>query len=172
MLVLGDVFATIAVILFSALAAWAGGMLSAILFPERTKRASNDFLTHPWMTFFIGLGVIVPSFVIATIAFNATHLRPIGAALYVLMLGLAVFGSGGLTRAIASRVRKSGGAGSEFQALAKGGALVIATELLPFFGWFALLPFVLISTFGAGFMALVRGKEMKAFTAPPSVEAQ
>ena len=159
MLVLGDVFATVAIVVFSGLAAWAGGLLAAILFPERTERASLDFEQRPWVTFWIGLGMMLVASAIATVIVGIPATRGIGFGLYAAILGVGVFGSGGLFRLIARRVSDHSGAPSSYQALAKAGMLVVAAELLPFFGWFLLLPYVLISSFGAGVMAILRGTQ-------------
>lgn len=171
-MILGDVFATIAVILFSGLAAWAGGLISAILFPQRTERASLDFENRPWATFLIGLGLLAVFGFFATLLFLPAATRGLGAFCYAGMLGVAVFGSGGLFRLVARRVSDHGGATSDYQAMAKAGLLVIAAELLPVFGWFLLLPYVLVASFGAGCRALVKGRIRTTTEAPPVVEAQ
>ena len=171
-LLLGDVLATVAIIVLSGLAAWAGGLLSALLFPERTERASLDFEYRPWVTFFIGLGLMAVAAFVATVLFTPAVTRAIGAFLYFAILGIAVFGSGGLFRLIARRVHRAGGAESEYRALAKAGMLVTGAELLPLFGWFLLLPFVLISSFGAGCRAMFFYRQRHSTAeAPPHVEA-
>jgi len=96
-MILGDVLATIAIIVFSGLAAWAGGMLAALLFPERTRRSSVDFEERPWGTFFIGLGLLIPVSLLGAVLFAAAPSRPVGFVLYAAALGVAVFGTGGLS---------------------------------------------------------------------------
>ncbi|MEX2244038.1 MAG: hypothetical protein WD716_09365 [Fimbriimonadaceae bacterium] len=174
--ILGDVLATIAIILFSGLAAWAGGLLSAMIFPERTERASNNFEYRPWATFFIGLALMLVSSFFGAVLFGIPNpvSRFLGGAIFAAILGIAVFGSGGLYRLVARRVRTSGGAETDYHSLAKAGMLVVAAELLPFFGWFLLFPYVLIASFGAGCMALGRParKRVSIADGPPPAEAQ
>ncbi len=168
----GDVQATVAIVLFSGLAAWAGGLLSALLFPDRTEQASFDFEYRPWATFFIGLGLMLVFVTIGALLYAIPPTRAFGAAVWFGVVGVALFGTGGLFRLIARRVRKNGGAGSDYQALAKAGMLVIAAELMPFFGWFLLLPYVLITSFGAGCKKLFFYRVRHGAEAPPTAEAQ
>ena len=171
-MILGDVFATIAVILFSGLSAWAGGLMAAILFPERTERASLDFENRPWVTFLIGLGLMVLFVTIGIVLYIPAVLRGLSLFVFASIIGVAVLGSGGLFRLMARRVNNNGGASSNFQAIAKGGALVVSAELLPVFGWFLLFPYVLVASFGAGCRAMVRGRVRRTVEAPPRAEAQ
>jgi hypothetical protein len=168
----GDVWATVAIIVFSGLAAWAGGVLSALLFPDRTEQASYDFEYRPWGTFFIGLGLMAIASFVGVVLFGPAPTRAFGFIVFGAILGVAVFGTGGLFRLIARRVLKNGGAQSEYQAIAKAGLLVVTAELLPVFGWFLLLPYVLVASFGAGFKKLFFYRVRHTIEAPPQPEAQ
>lgn len=170
-MILGDVFATVAIIVFSGLAAWAGGVIAAILFPGRTERASLDFENRPWGIFFIGLGVMTALTLLAIVLTAPVATRGIAFVIYAGILGVGVFGSGGLFRLMARRVSDNDGAPSKYHAIAKGGALVVAAELLPVFGWFMLFPYVLIASFGAGILAMFGGRTRQPIEAPP-VEVQ
>lgn len=170
-MILGDVFATIAIIVFSGLAAWAGGLMSAILFPQRTERASLDFEHRPWVTFLVGLGLMTVFGTLGAVLFGPAPTRGLGGFVFAAILGVAVFGSGGLYRLMGRRIRDNDGGTSTYQSIAKGGMLVVAAELLPVFGWFLLLPYVLIASFGAGCRAMVGGRR-RVSDAPPFVEAQ
>ena len=97
-LLLGDVLATIAIIVFSGLAAWAGGVLSALLFPDRTEQASYDLEHRPWGTFFLGLLVAVVVTFVGAVLFGIPATRAIGAFVWLVAVGVAVFGTGGLFR--------------------------------------------------------------------------
>lgn len=172
-LLMGDVLATVAIIVLSGLAAWAGGLLAALLFPERTEQASFDFEYRAWSTFFIGLGAMAVVGFVAVVLYGPPPTRPIGAFVFMAMLGVALFGTGGLFRLVARRVRRTGGSQSDYGALARAGLLLTCAELLPFFGWFLLLPFVLISSFGAGCRAVFfYRRRHSAVEAPPPAEAQ
>jgi hypothetical protein len=171
-LLFGDVLATIAMVLFSGFAAWAGGLLSALLFPDRTEQASFDFEYRPWATFFIGLALLLVVVTVGAVLYAIPPVRAIGVGLWFGTVGVALFGSGGLFRLIARRVRKSGGAQTDYHALAKAGMLVVAAELLPFFGWFLLLPYILVTSFGAGCKKLFFYRVRHTVDAPPTPEAQ
>jgi hypothetical protein len=171
-LLLGDVLATISIIVFSGLAAWAGGVLSALLFPDRTEQASFDFEFRPWGTFFIGLGLALGVTFVGAMLFGIPATRAIGAFVWLVGVGIAVFGTGGLFRLVARRIRKSDGASGDYQAITRAGLLVCVAELMPFFGWFLLFPWVLITSLGAGCKKLFFYRVRHRVDAPPQPEAQ
>jgi hypothetical protein len=170
MLISGDVQAIVAIIVFSGLAAWAGGVIAALLFPARTERASLDLEHRVWPTFFVGLAFMLVLVTFAVVLSPLPATRWLAFLIYSGVIGVGVFGTGGLFRLIARRIQDNNGSASNYGAIAKGGALVVAAELLPVFGWFLLFPFVLIASFGAGCKALVRNRA-RQIEAPP-VEAQ
>ena len=129
-----------------------------------------DFENRAWKTFFIGLAMLVPVVVISIVLIN-NAVQVIGFPLLVGAVGVAVFGSGGLTRLVARRVSDHGGGTSSYQALAKGGALIVLAELMPVFGWFMVMPYVLVSSFGAGVLVIFRRPVKVEVAAPPSPEA-
>ena len=145
--------------------------MAAILFPARTERASLDFENRPWGTFFIGLGLMSVLVFLAVIMSAPIATRWIAFLIYSGVIGVAVLGSGGLFRLMARRVSDNEGATTKYHAIAKGGALVVAAELLPVFGWFLLFPYVLIASFGAGCRAMFGRAVARPIEAPP-VEAQ
>jgi hypothetical protein len=147
--------------------------LAALLFPARTEQASFDFEHRAWAMFFVGLLAMGLVAFVGAVMFNVPNpvVRTVGAVLYGLALGVSVFGSGGLFRLIGRRVRSTQGAPGDYQAIARGGFLVVAAELLPFFGWFLLFPFVLLASFGAGLRAMFAYRERHSVEAPPAPEA-
>jgi hypothetical protein len=171
-MILGDVLATIAIVLFSALAAWAGGLLAALLFSERTEQASNDFEHRAWPMFFLGL-VVAGVLSVVGIGLAAVQ-HPVTSYTAFVLFGLialvAVFGSGGLFRLVARRVRKTGGADQDYAAIAKAGMLLIAAQLFPVLGTFILAPFLFFASFGAGLRALVMFRRRHSIESPPIAE--
>ena len=166
---IGDVLLLCVGIFGSLTAAWAGAVLSAILFPERTHKASKDIEDHPWGTFFIGLGIIVPLSVLAFVL-AAPPFSPLAVLLIISILAIASLGSGGMARLVARRIDDQGGAKSSYQAITRGAALIMVAEMLPVVGWMLVFPYVQIASFGAGVKSLF--KKHVAITAPPTVETQ
>lgn len=166
----GDVLFLFVAIFGGLTAAWAGSVLAAILFPERTHRASMSFEDHPWLTFVIGLVTLVPLALICFALFSRPFTLPFGFLMMLALLGTAVLGSGGLARLVARRIDDQGGAASSFQAITKGAALIFIAEFLPVFGWLFVFPYVLIASFGAGIKSFF--KKRAVVQAPAPTEAK
>ncbi len=156
MLILGDVFATVAIVVFAGLSIWASGVLVAIVFRERTLVSAKAFEQSFWKTFVLGLAVGVPATFFGLVLAESAVLRLFAFGVFGLMIATMLFGSGGLTKCLANRVLAAGGAKSEYEALSKGGLLFVLLALLPFFGWFIIMPLMLVTSLGAGVKALFR----------------
>ncbi len=171
-MIVGNVLLIALIVVTSAATGWAGAVLCAILFPERTERASMHFENRAWKTFFLGLLMFVPIVFIASERFMAGQ-QIIALPIFAAVIGISLFGTGGLVRLVARRINDHGGSGSSYQAMAKGGLLIVLAELLPVFGWVVIFPFVLIASFGAGVFAIFgrrRAARVEA-GAPPTPEA-
>ena len=171
-MIVGNVLLIALIVITSAATGWAGAVLSAILFPERTERASMHFENRAWKTFFLGLLMFVPIVIIGVFLAN-NGLQIISIPLFAAVIGISIFGTGGLVRLVARRIHDHGGSGSSYQALAKGGLLIVLAELLPVFGWVVIFPYVLIASFGAGVFALFGRRRLVIVEAgaPPTAEA-
>ena len=169
-LTIGDVLFFSIAVFGSLTAAWAGAVLAAILFPERTHKASKDFEDHPWLTFLIGLVTLAPLVFLAAVLAQQPPFSALAIVLVLAILAVTVLGSGGVARLVARRVEEQGGAQSSYHAIAKGAALVVIAEFIPVFGWFLVFPYVLIASFGAGLKSLFRKRAV--VQAPPATEAQ
>ena len=171
-MIVGNVLLIALIVVTSAAAGWAGAVLSAILFPERTERASMHFENRAWKTFFLGLLMFAPLVIIGA-RLTVESLQVISIPLFAAVIGISILGSGGLVRLVARRIHDHGGSGSSYQALAKGGLLIVLAQLLPVFGWVVIFPYVLISSFGAGVFALFGGRKVATVEAgaPPTAEA-
>ena len=169
-LTVGDVFFLILAIVGGLTAAWAGSVLTAMLFPQKTEQASHDFEDRAWSMFLLGLVTFAPLFIMGIAMMQNPVLRIVAIPLLLAILSVSMIGSGGLVRLVARRIDDHGGAQSNYQAIAKGAALVFIAEFLPFFGWFFIFPFVLIASFGAG-IKTVLVKKRAAVEAPPTAEA-
>ncbi|MCH8978521.1 MAG: hypothetical protein IH945_04675 [Armatimonadetes bacterium] len=171
-MIVGNVLLIALIVITSAATGWAGAVLSAILFPERTERASMHFENRAWKTFFLGLLMFVP-IVFIGVALTGAGYQVISIPLFAAVIGISIFGTGGLVRLVARRVHDHGGSTSSYQAIAKGGLLVVLAELLPIFGWVVIFPYVLIASFGAGVFVLFGRRKVATVEtgAPPTAEA-
>jgi hypothetical protein len=77
----------------------------------------------------------------------------LGATVLLLMLVSAVFGLAGLARRVGAGLPSPLDEAQPWRSSLRGGLVLAATFLLPFGGWFVLLPCALVSGFGVSVMA-------------------
>ena len=170
MLIFGDVVATLAIIMGTAVAMWGAMILSALLFPHKSAVSARRIESEPWKMGFAGL---VASFILAVPILILLNLpnpaaKTLGFIALCFVLGISIIGSGGLAKLVSERVRESGGADRPYQGLARGGMLVVASCFFPVFGWFFLAPLAFLVTLGAGVMSIVGRSTVRI----PAAEAQ
>lgn len=167
MLVLGDVVATVAILIGFLAAAWGSMILAALLLPRHSQRGARRIERSPIVCLLVGLVLTLPTALVGIILMNLRN--PVASlAGFLVLMGLlfaASIGSGGLARLASERVAASGGSPSEFGSMAKGAGLVTLALAMPFFGWLFLAPLSIILAIGASALALVA-------PVPASVEAQ
>jgi hypothetical protein len=129
-------------------------LATAALWPTAVARCAALY-ARPVRTTLVGLAAGGPLLVLAAAAAGKGRELPgasvLGAALLLLLPLPAVFGLAGLAR----RVGEALAAGAEdkpWRAALRGGLVLAATFLLPFAGWFVLLPWGLLSGFGAAIL--------------------
>lgn len=157
MVALGDVFSVVAVLFGVCLAIWALMVGVSMLFSAKSDRASEIIQSHPWGAFLLGAAIsLVAGFIsISLISLPLPGPKLAGTLVYLSVLSLAAVGSGGLALLAGERLRPLDPALSEFRAVAKGSAILVASGLLPLLGWFVFVPAMLFVSVGAGVMALL-----------------
>jgi len=165
MVTLGDVFLLFAAMVGISFAIWGAMLLTCMLFPARCAAAAQELEFHPWRAFGIGLAVFLPVVIVGGFltALPLPIFKVAGVGVYLLLLSLAAFGSGGLARLVGQRVQTTGGASTFYGGYVKGATLVVLTCHLPILGWFLLAPVILICSLGAGIKGLVRGRPSAAW---------
>jgi hypothetical protein len=141
---------------------------SFALFPRAVEACAERY-ARPARATLAGLLVLVPVLVAGLGAANAVKARgPSGALKIALLLLLlpAFLGSAGLALRIGSGLPSARDAAEPWRRLLRGGLVLAPTFLLPFLGWFVLLPWTLVSGFGAALLAW-RGAGRVAPPAPP-----
>lgn len=161
MLIVGDVLATIAILLAFAGAAYGGMVLSGLLFKTHSATTAKQLEAHPVISGFFGLFVLLPAIVFIGVLFSLK--LPIATFVGLITLGFvllaATIGSGGIARLVSQRILKEDPAVNSFAALSKAAGLLTLACIMPFFGWFFVAPLFLILSIGAGTMALFQGKK-------------
>lgn len=153
-MIMADVFAWLFIILGLYLVMNSYWIATFALFPAFAERCGDRYRERPWRTLFLGGLVLVPILVIGGALSKAPN--PIGAAgkaalLMPVLIGL--MGSTGLAHAIGKGLVSPVDATQPWRRVLRGGMVLAFTFLLPFLGWFLVLPGVLVCGFGAAFAA-------------------
>ena len=133
-------------------------LASVALFPRIVETCRQRYGRSPVVSSVTGLAVLVPFYVLGIAAVRAMpHPAPANALKILLMapLLLAFLGSAGLALRIGEGLTADTDAARAWRQVLRGGLVLAPTFLVPFFGWFVLLPWVLISGFGAALLTLV-----------------
>lgn len=161
MVVLGDVFAIVAILFGVCLSAWALVLGMALLFPSRASRAETVSENAPWKTFLVGLLVTLVGVTLSSGFLKSPEPggKLIGFILLMAILSVAMLGLTGPAALIGQRMRPMEPDISKFRALARGAGLLVVAGLLPWVGWFVFAPLLLMFCTGAGLMALFQRKQ-------------
>lgn len=173
-MLIGDVLATLSLILLIGSATWATMVLYSLLFPTRVQVASRELEYHPWKSLLVGGAVLVPiSFVaIALLAAPNPLAKFLGVMVAVLILSVALLGGAGLALLVGRRVKEQGGADQQLRAFGRSAGILVVAGLLPFVGWFVLAPIVLVAGCGAGVRSLFerQSRKLAVPTAAPPIQ--
>jgi hypothetical protein len=148
--------------------------LSAVgLFPA-TVEACRARYARPAAVTLTGALVLAPLLIVGLASANAIKQPgPAGAVKIALLLLLlpAFLGSSGLALRIGAGLASPQDAAQPWRRVLRGSLVLAPTFLLPFLGWFIVLPWTLISGFGAALLVLRDSRRARAVPAPqPSAE--
>lgn len=121
------------------------------LFP-RAVLACCERYAHPVVPTVVGVALLVPVLVLGLAAVKAVTNPGPGGILKVLLLLLllpAFLGSAGLAERVGAGLPSPLDVSQPWRRVLRGGLVLAPTFLLPFLGWFVVLPFALVSGFGA-----------------------
>lgn len=138
------------------------------LFPALVERCRATHGARPVASTFLGLVILLPTIVVATVVMKALPhpvvQTPVTGALLVIGL-LCLIGSAGLALRIGAGMASPLDATQPWRRLLRGGMVLGLAFVLPFLGWFVLLPWALIS--GLGALVLSRRAPAPAFRPEP-----
>ncbi|MFN7972030.1 MAG: hypothetical protein U0166_06715 [Acidobacteriota bacterium] len=154
---IADVATWLLIVTGAYLAVNACWMVSAALFPGAVESCLKRY-RRPILATFIGLGILVP-FVVIGVGLSSAIKNP-GASGIVKMAMLlpilpALLGSAGLATRVGAGIPASIDDREPWRRTQRGGIVLSLTFLLPFVGWFMILPWTLVSGFGAAVGALL-----------------
>jgi hypothetical protein len=147
------------------------------LFPALVERCRASYGTRPVAATFLGLAILLPAIAIATVVTKAlphpvVTIPVIGATLVLALLCL--IGSAGLALRIGAGMTSPVDATQPWRRLLRGGMVLGLAFVMPFLGWFVLLPWSLASGLGALVLsrrALAPVRQPAAIEAPPVTSA-
>lgn len=121
------------------------------LFPAAIGRAEEKY-SRPIRTTLVGAAVFAPLLFLGIVISSKVPnpaVKLLGAAIALVPLLLGLFGSAGLAQRIGRGLPSPTDAAQPWRRVLRGGSVLALTFLLPFFGQFFLIPWVLISGTGA-----------------------
>ncbi len=136
------------------------------LFPGMVARAREQY-NRPGRITLIGLGLMLPFLVVVILCFKVKNpvFQLLGITCIAVPVVLGLLGSSGLSQRVGIGLPSLVDERQPWRRVLRGGIVLVLTFLLPFVGWFFLLPLTLISGLGAAVLAWSpRGK-----AAPPPV---
>ena len=146
-----DVLQVLLLILGAMLIFQAYWLAGAGLFPRLVGQARDRYKT-PIRTTLIGLAVVVPTFFIGIFWLankDNNIVKIIGIVIGIVPLMLGAIGSAGLCQLIGLGLPAPGDQSQNWRRVWRGGWVLNFCYLLPFIGWFVILPWGIISGCGA-----------------------
>ena len=155
---IADVLGVVLLILGAMLVFQAYWLAGAGLFPRLVGQA-RDRYKKPISTTLIGLAVVVPTFLLGFVVLvgneeNHPIVKVIGVVIGTVPLLFGAIGSAGLCQLIGLGLPAPGDQSQNWRRVWRGGWVLNFCYLLPFAGWFVLLPWGIISGCGAFVMSL------------------
>lgn len=135
-------------------------LASTALFPKTINNA-RDRYKKPISTTLVGLAVIVPTFLIGIVFLGNLPnplIKAVGFLIGVVPLLFGAIGSAGLCQLIGHGLPAPTDQSQNWKRVWRGGWVLNFCYLLPFAGWFVILPWGLISGCGAFVLSLGKSK--------------
>jgi hypothetical protein len=156
-MIMADVLTWFLIIMGTYLVLLCYWLTSTALFPRVVKGCRQRYGQRPVVATLLGLGLLLPIYVLGVAAVRVMP-HPVPAnILKVILISpvlLGFLGSSGLALRIGEGLATDSGIAPPWRSVLRGGLVLAPTFLVPFFGWFVLLPWVLVSGFGVAVMTL------------------
>lgn len=155
-MILADILQWFLLIVGALLTFNAHWLFAHALFPAVVARSRERYERQPVRVTLVGLAIVVPSLTVS-IALSKAVPHAVVQSLsvgFMLVLGLlALIGSAGLVERIGLGLSSQVDAQQPWRRVMRGGIVLALAFLMPFLGWFVLLPWTLISGLGAWALA-------------------
>lgn len=172
-MIMADVLTWFLIIIGSLMVFIAYWLGSFALFPELVEACSERYGRRPIAATLLGLVVLVPTLVVATVVTKKLAHPAVGILVVALMsipTLLAMLGSAGLALRIGSGLRSSFDVDQPWRRVLRGGIVLSLAFVVPVLGWFVMLPWALASGFGVAVMTLFARKRSVSVVYAPAPE--
>lgn len=149
-MIMADVFMVLFLILGSLITVVCYWLLFEALFPALIRQAQRALVVHPGKSILYGLGLAVPAAVIGfAMAAAPAPLKLVGVILIGGVILVGLLGSTAVARHVGLRLPGAKDDAQPWRRVLRGGIVLSITFVLPFVGWFFVLPLSLIVGIGA-----------------------
>jgi hypothetical protein len=174
-MIMADVLTWFLIIVGSLMVFIAHWLGAFALFPALVEGCSERYGRRPVAATLLGLVVLVPTLVAATLI-TKKFAHPVIGTLVVALLSiptlLAMLGSAGLALRIGAGLRSQSDTEQPWRRVLRGGTVLSLVFVLPVLGWFVMLPWALASGFGAALMTLLAERRPASALLAPTTEPQ
>ena len=172
-MLMADVFSVTLIILGFSLAQQGLWLLSRALWPGRFAAATLRCRRNPVASFLVGLpvtGAWMFAVTVAGKAFGAAG-QVAAFALFILFWVYANVGTAGFVTHVGQRLSSPADASRPWAATVRGGVATELAWLVPFVGWFGVMPVSIVLGAGATTLSWFRAKERQELGAPTTPAA-
>jgi hypothetical protein len=151
---MADVFMYLFLILGALIIAVSYWLLAEALFGRIVRRARDLYATRPIRVIIVGAVTGIPATFLGIALASNGAAASIGIPLLSATVLSGLFGSAGLARLVGEGLPSERDAREPWRAVLRGGSVLSIACVLPFAGWFVLIPVILGSGLGALILAL------------------
>ena len=166
---MADVFKILFIIVGSCAISVCYWLLFEALTPSVVERARKRYVEKPVRNLLLGIVFCgTPLLTGLGMAQAPGQLKTVGFGIVFALVLLGLMGSTGLVRHIGVCLSRPSGEDQPWRHVIRGGSVLSIACVLPFIGWFVLIPAVLVTGVGAAVVALWTGRGEKADVAAAS----
>lgn len=171
-MIMADVFKILFLILGTLIVLVSYWLLFEACAPRIVENCRQRYAQKPWRNLLLGLAVGLPATVLGLVMASGAGalFKFVGIAVLLALVFLGLLGSTGFVRHIGLRLTSPRDAEEPWRRVLRGGTILSLTFVLPFIGWFVVLPYTLITGLGA-FLGAWRANRPAPAPAVPAAQA-
>ncbi len=162
-MIMADVFTIVFIILGILLSLPAFWLVTRALFPEQEIRIGAKLRERPVASFFTGAGVGL-GIIVVLLILGSAPVQPIKVLAFLggcAAIGYGLMGAGAIATIIGNRLPSAADQDQPWRPTMRGGIALELSFLIPFLGWFLLLPGSILLGAGANTLAIFAARSRK-----------